>query len=155
MNVQIVDEQDSSVDLHLLGRLAEAVLQGEGYGSGCMVDVTLVPDRRMKEMNLQHRGREGPTDVLALPLQVIDPTRSARAPRRGGPPLHLGDVVIAPGYVSRQSDVGGWNFAEEMGLMVVHGVLHLLGYRHDSDRQAVVMENRERRVLAGEGLRRR
>jgi len=155
MNVQVIDEQDSSVDLHLLGRLAEGVLKGEGYGSGCMVDVTLVADGRMTEMNFRHRGRSGPTDVLALPLQVLEPT--GKAPVTGGnsPPLHLGDVVIAPDYVRRQSNGDGRDFAEEMGLMVVHGVLHLLGYRHDSDGQAVIMEERERRHLAREGLTRR
>lgn len=156
MNVQIIDEHDSAADLDLLGRLAEGVLRGEGYRSGCMVDLTLVADRRMTEMNLRHRGRSGPTDVLALPLQVLEPTGGSPVRRRqDGPPLHLGDVVIAPDYVSRQSASGGWDYTEEMGLMVVHGILHLLGYRHDSDRHAGVMEERERRHLAREGLERR
>ena len=156
MSIQVIDEHHSPADLGLLGRLAEVVLKDEGYGSGCMVDVTLVADRRIEEMNLRYRGQSGPTDVLALPLQVLEPSRGTPVGRRrDGPPLHLGDVVIAPDYVSRQSVVQGWNFAEEMGLMVVHGVLHLLGYRHDSDREAGVMEERERRHLAREGLERR
>lgn len=155
MNVQIVDEQDSSVDLDLLVRLAGGVLAGEGYGRSCLVDVTLVPEERMAEMNFRHRGRRGATDVLALPLQLIDPGEKEPAGNGGGPPLHLGDVVIAPDYVSRQAVREGTRFSEEMGLMVVHGVLHLLGYGHDSDADAEVMEERERRHLAGEGMRRR
>lgn len=155
MTVQIIDEQGLPVDRALLERLAEAVLEAEGYRSDCMVDVTLVPDGRMTEMNSRHRGCQGPTDVLALPLEVMEPGASPWDPAPNGPPLHLGDVVIAPGYVSRQTVREGWDFAEEMGLMVVHGVLHLLGYRHDSDHEAAMMEERERRHLAGKGLRRR
>ena len=155
MNVQIIDEQQSTVDLDLLGRLASAVLAEEGYGPGCMVDVTLVGDDRMMEMNLRHLGRGGPTDVLALPLQEIEPGDRTSAASQDGPPLHLGDVVIAPDYVSRQSARHGTECSEEMGLMVVHGLLHLLGYRHDSDQETIIMEERERRYLANEGLRRR
>lgn len=155
MNVQIIDEQDSSVDHGLLGRLAGGVLTGEGYGRGCLVDVTLVPEEQMAEMNYLHRGNRGPTDVLALPLQVIEPGEGSPAGGERGPPLHLGDVVIAPDYVCRQAARVGTRFSEEMGLMVVHGVLHLLGYTHDSDGDAEVMEKRERRHLAREGLRRR
>ena len=154
MNVQIIDEQGSLVDHGLLGRLAGGVLAGEGYGRNCLVDVTLVPEEQMAEMNLRHRGNRGPTDVLALPLQVIEP--GGRVPEDGesGPPLHLGDVVIAPDYVSRQAARAGTRFSQEMGLMVVHGVLHLLGYSHNSDGEAEVMEDRERRHLAREGLSR-
>ena len=155
MKVQIIDEQDSSVDVGLLGRLVEAVLAEEGYPRGCMVDVTLVADGRIAEMNSRHRGFEGPTDVLSLPLEMIEPGTHSRSGDRGGPPLHLGDVVIAPDYVGRRAASGGRDFDEEMGLMVVHGILHLLGYRHDSDSQASIMEDRERRHLAAEGLRRR
>jgi len=155
MNVQIIDEQDSLVDLGLLGRLAGGVLSGEGYGRSCLLDVTLVAEERMAEMNLRHRGNEGATDVLALPLQVIEPGEGIRGGGEPGPPLHLGDVVIAPAYVSRQAEREGTRFSEEMGLMVVHGVLHLLGYSHDSDGDAQAMEQRERRHLATEGLKRR
>ena len=155
MNVQVIDEQDSTVDLDLLGRLAGGVLAGEGYGRSCLVDVTLVPEEQMAEMNLRHRGNRGPTDVLALPLQVMEPGERVPGGGESGPPLHLGDVVISPAYVSRQAAREGTRFSEEMGLMVVHGVLHLLGYSHDSNRDAEVMEQRERRHLAREALRRR
>lgn len=155
MNVQIIDEQSSPVDLDLLGRLARTVLAAEGCRRDSMVDVTLVPDARITEMNLSHRGRDAATDVLALPLQVIQPGVGQPDGRANGPPLHLGDVVIAPGYVRHQAVTRGWDFSDEMGLMVVHGVLHLLGYRHDSESDAVIMEEREGRHLAREGLKRR
>ncbi len=155
MNVQIIEEQASSADLDLLSRLVGGVLAGEGYGRGCLVDVTLVAEERIAEMNHRHRGNPCPTDVLALPLQSLDPGDGTLVGSQNGPPLHLGDVVIAPDYVSRQAVQEGTGFSEEMGLMVVHGVLHLLGYRHDSDPEAELMEEKERRHLGKEGLRRR
>ncbi|MXX46602.1 MAG: rRNA maturation RNase YbeY [Acidimicrobiia bacterium] len=155
MTVQIIDEQGSPVDHGLLGRLAGGVLAGEGYGRNCLVDVTLVPEGQMAEMNFRHRGYRGPTDVLAFPLQVMEPGDGVAGGGESGPPLHLGDIVIAPDYVTRQAARVGTRLSEEMGLMVVHGVLHLLGYRHDSDSEAEVMEQRERRHLAREGLKRR
>ena len=127
------------MDPDLLGRLVQAVLADEGFGGDCMVDVTLVADRRIREMNHRHRGRDAATDVLALPLQVLEPGVGGPPGRANGPPLHLGDVLVAPGYVSRQAARQGAGFSDEMGLMVVHGVLHLLGYRHDSDAEAEVM----------------
>ncbi len=155
MSVRIFDDQGSSVDVDLLRRLGRVVLAGEEYGDDCMADVTLVSDRRMEEMNRVHRRRGEVTDVLAFPLQVMDPHRGPPPGSANGPPLHLGDVVIAPHHVSRQAARSGWDYSEEMGLMVVHGLLHLMGYRHDSDRRAAVMEERERRHLAKEGLSRR
>jgi len=155
VSVQIIDEQGLWADADLLKRLVRVVLTGEGYGRDCMVDVTLVTNRRMKELNHRHRRLGKVTDVLALPLQVIDPTLPRPAGSPNGPPLHLGDVVIAPDYVNSQAARHGWACSEEMALMVVHGVLHLLGYLHDSDSQAAVMEGRERRHLAEEGLKRR
>ncbi len=155
MNVQIICEQDSPVDPVVLERLAQVVLAREGYGGNCLVDVTLVSDCRIAELNRCHRRQNRATDVLALPLQVIKPGVGEPVGSSRGPPLHLGDVVIAPDYVRRQAARAGWDFSEEMGLMVVHGILHLLGYLHDSDSEAVAMEERERRHLAERGLKRR
>lgn len=155
MSVQIIDEQDSPVDRGMLQRLARMVLAAEGYGTDCMVDVTLVSDKRIKEMNRRHRRRGEVTDVLAFPLQDMEPGNGRPPGGANQPPLHLGDVVIAPGFVNGQAARAGWRYADEMGLMAVHGVLHLLGYRHDTDTEAAIMEEEERRHLATEGLQRR
>lgn len=155
MKIGIIDEQDLAVDPGLLRRLAQTVLVAEGYGSHCLVDVTLVPDTAITGMNHRHRGSNGATDVLAFPLQDLEPGSARPSDGSNGPPLHLGDVVVAPGYVSRRAARAGWDFCAEMGLMVVHGVMHLLGYRHDSDSEAAIMERRERRYLAKQGLTRR
>jgi probable rRNA maturation factor len=72
-----------------------------------------------------------------------------------GPPLMAGDVVIAPGYVSRQAERLAVSVEDEMALMVAHGVLHLLGYDHENEHDAELMERRERELLAKTGRERR
>ena len=73
---------------------------------------------------------------------------------QGGPPVNLGDVVIAPAYVTRSAEERGVDVENELGLMVVHGILHLLGWDHQDDSQAEDMERREAELLKRVGLRR-
>ncbi len=63
--------------------------------------------------------------------------------------MNLGDVYICPAYVKRQAEREGVAYETEMALMVVHGILHLLGYDHELDAEAEAMESRERDLLAG------
>jgi probable rRNA maturation factor len=79
----------------------------------------------------------------------------APAAAPGGPPLLVGDVVIAPDYVRRQAVEYGTGADDEMALMVAHGILHLLGYDHQEDVDAELMEGRERDILATQGRSRR
>ena len=72
-----------------------------------------------------------------------------------GPPLLVGDVVIAPDYIRRQAGELGMTVDDEMALMVAHGILHLLGYDHQDDADAELMEDRERVILASQGRSRR
>jgi probable rRNA maturation factor len=74
--------------------------------------VALVGAKRIRELNLEHRGRDAPTDVLSFP---VDPGGSAAGPRE------LGDVVICPEHT------------DDLREAVVHGVLHLCGYDHETD----------------------
>ena len=92
-------------------------------------------------------GKSGPTDVLSFPLESFTPGTTP-VPPADGPPLHLGDVFICPAVVSYNAASAGVPFADEMALMVVHGLLHLLGYDHVVDSEAEQMEQRERDLLA-------
>ena len=67
----------------------------------------------------------------------------------------IGDVVIAPDYVRRQAQDHGTGTEDEMALMVTHGILHLLGYDHQDDEEAEMMEQREREILGRQGRNRR
>lgn len=154
MTVHLSDEQPLDVDSVPLRFLAERVLSDEGYPALSDVSVILVTDDVMAEYNSRFLGRTGPTDVLAFPLEDLRPGRPPKLDV-DGPPVHLGDVVIAPAYVGRQSEVHGTSVAEEMSLMLVHGVLHLMGFDHEQDDEAEAMEERERRILGRIGMNRR
>ncbi len=154
MNVDVTDEQSLPVDTTGLRHLAELVLTAEGLPADTEVSVVLVPDEVIAAYNRRFMEREGPTDVLAFPLERLRPGEvPERAP--GAPPLVLGDVFIAPGHVAAQAERLGTDVGTEMALMLVHGLLHLLGYDHVDDADAELMERRERELLAEVGMVRR
>lgn len=155
MTVFLADEQAHPVDGDALADLAARVLRAEGYPEQAEVSVFLVDDDVMAARNEAHLGRSGPTDVLSFPLEHLVPGRASAPPPAGGPPLMIGDVLIAPGYVARQARELGVPESDELALMVVHGVLHLLGYDHEEDADAELMEGRERAMLSEVGVTRR
>ena len=130
--------------------LAGIVMEAESLPTATEVAFLLVDEEPMTELNERHMGRSGPTDVLAFPLESLAPGRPP-APPIGGPPLLIGDVFICPDVVARNAALAGVPFADEMALMVVHGLLHLLGYDHVVESEAEQMEQRERDLLAVTG----
>jgi probable rRNA maturation factor len=150
----MADEQGEPVDLEQLRRLAELVLAQEGYPAETELTVLLVSEAEMAAYNERFLERAGPTDVLAFPVEELIP---GVVPDQdsNGPPLIIGDVIVAPGYVGRQAEENDVAFEDEMALMVTHGILHLLGYDHIDDHEADSMERREAELLSLVGLRRR
>lgn len=154
MSVFLADEQTEQVGLDELRALAESVLRHEGYPEQAEVTILLVSEPEMASYNQKFLDRDGPTDVLAFPLEELRPGRVPDHDRRG-PPLMLGDVIVAPSYVRRQAAELGVTFEDEIALMVTHGILHLLGYDHVEDDDAEQMESKERELLAKVGKTRR
>lgn len=147
MPVELSDEQDDPLELDAMRRLAEVVLRGEHLPDQTAVSLNFVSDDVMASLNEAHMGKPGPTDVLSFPIETLTPGRAPDA-TPDGPPLLIGDVVICPQQVRRQAVAAEVPFQDEMALMVVHGMLHLLGYDHETDDEAEVMEGRERELLA-------
>jgi len=154
VNVFLADEQDDPLEVEPLRRLVTDALEREGLPERVDVTVMFVGLDQMTEYNERFMERTGPTDVLAFPLVQLTPG-SYPEPGAQDPPLSLGDVVIAPTYVKAQASELGTSFEDELSLMVIHGLLHLLGYDHVKDEDAEVMESRERQLLAHVGRRRR
>lgn len=157
MDIHLVDESDvplSSSLAELLPRLAASVLEEAGLPPRTEAGLRLVTDREMAGFNRRFLGGEGPTDVLALPIEELAEGRSPDGSDAGGAPLNVGDVVIAPDFVRRQAAERGADQEAELALMVVHGMLHLLGWDHRTRGQARRMESRERRLLAQAGMTR-
>lgn len=154
MSIFLADEQTETVGLEALHALAELVLTEEGYPEDVEVTLLLVDEDEMASYNQRFLARDQPTDVLAFPVEELLPGVVPDTDPQG-PPLMLGDVVVAPSYVRRQAAEFGVSFEDEMALMVTHGILHLLGYDHDRDDDAQRMEQRERDILAKVGRERR
>lgn len=153
MDIFFADEQDVPLSPEPLRRLAQLVLEAEGLPDTTEVAVLFVTDEQMAEYNARFMVREGPTDVLAFPLEHLEPG-VVPEPRRDVP-IVLGDVIISPAYVHAQAEDRETTPEDEMALMLTHGILHLLGYDHTTDEEAEVMEGRERELLAQVGVARR
>jgi probable rRNA maturation factor len=154
VSVFLADEQGVPVNLDRLRRLAELVLAEEGYPTETELTVLLVSEDEMAAYNERFLERSGPTDVLAFPVEELMP---GVVPDQdsNGPPLIIGDVIVAPGFVGRQAEENDVEFEDEMALMVAHGILHLLGYDHIDDADAEMMERREVELLSLVGVTRR
>lgn len=150
MNVFVADEQTEPVDAAFLRELATIALEAESCPTDTEVSVILVGDEEMAGYNTRFLERSGPTDVISLPIEELVPGRPPGSVPGGPPPL-LGDVIIDPAHIRRQAVELGRDFDDEIALMVVHGLLHLLGYAHESDEKADRMEERERLILAAAG----
>jgi probable rRNA maturation factor len=159
IEVFAADEQvDQPVDTIRWVALAEAVLAEEGVRGEAELSLLFVDEAAMADLNKRFLRRDGPTDVLAFPIDE-EPVEGGRSPDSGGTgpgftgepddlPTLLGDVVICPAVAFRNASQRGGNYDDEVALLVVHGVLHLLGMDHEVDSDAEVMEQRERQLLA-------
>ena len=146
MSLFIGDEQDEPVDAESLRELAAGVLAAEGLPADCELALMLVSPGQIAEYNRQFMDREGPTDVLAFPLQELEPGR-VPPPVANEPPLSLGDVFLCPAQIKRHAQEERVDFEDYLRLLAVHGILHLLGYDHDERRSARRMEKREEELL--------
>jgi probable rRNA maturation factor len=113
--------------------------------AGAIVSLALADDETLHRLNREHRGEDRATNVLAFP----DGGRVGPAP---GAALLLGDVVVALETATAEAARDGRTVADHLSHLVVHGVLHLLGYDHDDDRLAEEMEALERRALDALGV---
>lgn len=140
-SIQLVSHRDPEpLDLGAFERLASFVLDREDVPAHSELSIAIVGAEEMTELNSRYRGIDGPTDVLSF--ECDDP-----CPVPGDEPVTLGDVVVAPEVAEEQARELGHTVEEELNLLLVHGILHLLGYTHDEDEQAAAMQRRERELL--------
>ena len=114
------------IDCEPLAERVRGVCRHEGV-EAATVGLMVVGERRMHELNATHRGVDRPTDVLSFPID-------GRDSHPGGPPPELGDIVICPAAAT-----------EPLTTLAIHGVLHLLGYDHETD-SGQMLERQDRLV---------
>lgn len=110
---------------------------------GAEVSLVFTDDAHMRDLNRRHRGKDSSTNVLSFP--------QPRAEKGGFGPV-LGDVVLAAETVYREAVDSGLAPEAHLTHLIVHGFLHLLGYDHETDGDADVMEGHETAILAGLGI---
>lgn len=159
VEVFVADEQDDvAVDTARWMRLATDVLRAEGVRGDAELSVLFVDADAIADLNKRFLGRAEATDVLAFPMDD-EPVEGGRSPDSGGTgpgwapgepddlPTMIGDIVICPAVAQRNAPSHAGTYEDEMALLVVHGILHLLGMDHVDDDEAAAMERREQELL--------
>lgn len=121
------------VRVRLLEQFLQQIKEEIGLGPEC-VAVRLIGNAEMARLNETYRKKKGPTDVLSFPAEDQRRARGLKAAVRRARGKFLGDIAIAPRVAKRNSRALGRTLDQELRVLILHGVLHLLGYDHETDR---------------------
>jgi probable rRNA maturation factor len=144
IHIRIAPPYKRSVVAANLERAAQATLQHHSALFDGDLSVVVGDDAQLSRLNQAYRGVAAPTDVLAFPSDESDPD-SGR--------LYLGDVIISYPQALEQARSGGHSAQDELALLVVHGVLHLLGYDHTDPQEKERMWAVQKEVIAALGMK--
>lgn len=136
----------------LAARAAEAAVAQTPFGNlataraGIEIVVRLTDDAEVRQLNAQYRQKDKPTNVLSFPMIAPDLIESMTQNSDDGEVI-LGDIVLAHGVCATEAEEKGISVEQHATHLIVHGVLHLLGYDHQGDSEAEAMESMERAAL--------
>ncbi|MDE5413900.1 rRNA maturation RNase YbeY [Alkalihalobacterium chitinilyticum] len=152
--IDILDETNevTTEQLQLTEEIISEAAKMEGLTGPTEISITFVDDKRIQEINRDYRGKDTPTDVISFALneageeevQIIDPE---------GPNV-LGDIIISIPRTIEQAQHYEHSFERELGFLLVHGFLHLLGYDHLTGEEEKIMFSRQEEILNAYGLKR-
>ncbi len=150
MSIEVLQESGAEVDATRLVRLSTFALDRLRVHPQAELCIKLVDEATIAELNEQWMEKEGPTDVLAFPMDELRPGLVDDDPEEGV----LGDLVLCPQVAERQADEArakgqaGYSTVDEIDLLTVHGILHLLGYDHAEPEEHAEMFGLQARLLA-------
>lgn len=124
----------------LTGASFGAAVAQTGFAAPATVSLLFADDDAIRMLNREHRGQDKPTNVLSFP--------AAETPMPGGMARPLGDIALAFQTIEREAATAGLAFEAHVQHLIIHGLLHLLGYDHENDDDATVMETTETQALA-------
>ena len=157
MGIEVLEESGDAVDVTELGRLSRFVMDRMRVHPQAELCIKLVDEATIAEINQSWMGKEGPTDVLAFPMDELRPGLVGDEPEEG----ILGDLMICPAIAARQAEEAaakgqtGYSTGDEIDLLTVHGILHLLGYDHAEPEEHQEMFALQAQLLAEwQGVRR-
>jgi len=119
-----------------LNKVVSTILDQEKM-SNCVINLRLLNDKEMKKLNMQFRQKDKTTNVLSFPNDDISVKQTK----------NIGDIAISVEYVKAEAKKEGKTFDDHIIHMLAHGVYHILGYDHENNENAVIMENKEIQAL--------
>lgn len=144
MSIEILDESGSGLDVKHFSRLARFVMDQMRVHPLAELCIKAVDEATIAELNEKWMEKEGPTDVLAFPMDELRPGRVNEEPEEG----MLGDLVLCPSIAERQGETAGHGTLAELELLTTHGILHLLGYDHAEPEEHKEMFGLQDQLLA-------
>ena len=143
VNIDVLEAFAGQVPVALLETAALAAMRYGNAPEHGEITILVEADEDLRALNSQFRDVDAPTDVLAFPAEETDPETGN---------LYLGDIAIAYPYASEQAAAAGHPAADELQLLVVHGVLHLLGLDHVDSEDTHTMWNAQYQIMDGLGI---
>lgn len=164
MRIYLENEEGPELDLDYMGiasLIAEGVLDYENCPYESQIELLLTNNDEIRRINSEFRGIDHPTDVLSFPMidyespadfSSLEEDGSNFDPETGE--LILGDIVISKEKVIAQAEEYGHSVKREFAFLIAHSMLHLLGYDHMEEEERLVMEEKQRSILANVGIER-
>lgn len=143
INIEVHDPFKSEVAITGLEQAASLTLQHRPDSAKYELTIVIAADERLYQLNKEYLGLDSSTDVLAFPAGYLDPDSGKE---------YLGDILISFPRAQQQAKAAGHEIMEELQLLVVHGVLHLLGHDHGEDSEKARMWATQREILDRLGL---
>ena len=141
MYIELTDLTNSNADTNRIKSLADFSLRSLGIHPESELSISLVDMEEMSSLHMRWLDESGPTDVLSFPMDELKPNSSS-----DGPGI-LGDIVLCPEYAKKQAVEIGHSLQAELEVLVVHSVLHLLGFDHRENDEKTMMFSRQNEIL--------
>lgn len=133
MNIELSNLTKSECDEANLVSIADFSLTHMGIHDDSELSISLVDEDEMSALHIRWMDEPGATDVLSFPMDEMKPHSASQGPGM------VGDVVLCPDFAARQAALAGNSLQQELELLTVHGILHLLGYDHREEDEKVAM----------------
>ena len=152
--IDFIDETNEITEeqIELIEQLLQHAAKEENVRDGAEVSITFVDNEKIREINRDYRGKDQPTDVISFALEEMG-EEEIEIVGADLPPV-LGDIIISAPKAREQAEEYGHSFMRELGFLVVHGFLHLLGYDHETEEEEKVMFAKQEQLLQQFGLTR-
>ena len=148
INILVDEGLEANLELSWLQGIAQQVLVAQGADAEAELGLVIATQERVRQLNRDYLGRDEPTDVLAFSAREEAGTDFPPFVQPPDGVLHLGEVIISYPQAAIQAEEHQHSIKKELAILIIHGVLHLLGYEHDKTELERQMRAREEEVLS-------